>query len=157
MTITMTMWTQGGCCWRRQGTVETLGTLGQELRPSRMSPKGRSCEWRGEEPGAKKPGAKYHSLTEVWWYQGWRAKRTHYLTLPVGGYRGYHRHRSCGECALDQGLAMDSLEDNATGLMLVSYLELKIGVLEIIKTRNFFKERFAGKITSRAAECIDKI
>ena len=62
-----------------------------------------------------------------------------------------------GDIGLDQGLARDSLEDNATVLMFVSYLELKSGVLEIIKTKHFTKEGVDGKITSRAGECIDKI
>ena len=58
---------------------------------------------------------------------------------------------------LDQGLARDSLEDNATVPTFVRNLELKFGVAEIIKTKHFTKEGFAGKITSRAGECTDKI
>ena len=59
---------------------------------------------------------------------------------------------------MDQGLARDSLEDNTTVLTFVSNLELKFGVIEIIKAKHFIiREGFAGKITSRAAECIDKL
>ena len=58
---------------------------------------------------------------------------------------------------MDQGLARDNLEDNTRVLTFVSNLELKIGVMKILKTKHFTKEGFAGKITSRAGECTDKI
>ena len=57
---------------------------------------------------------------------------------------------------MDQGLAKDSLEDNTMVVTFVSNLELKSGVIEIIKTKHFTNEGFAGKITSRAGECTDK-
>ena len=58
---------------------------------------------------------------------------------------------------MDQGLARDGLEDNATVLIFIIYPVPKFGVLEIVKTKDFIREGFAGKITSRAAECIENI
>ena len=57
---------------------------------------------------------------------------------------------------MDQGLAQGSLEYVAKVLVFVVNLEPKTGEV-VIKTRSFNKEGFAGKITSLAGECCDKI
>ena len=92
----------------------------------------------------------------AWWYQGWRSKWTRCLTVKGAGAGAAIALLVWWRYCLDQGLARDSLEDNSMVPTFVSYLELVFGVLEIIKTRSFIKEGFAGKITSRAGECIDK-
>ena len=152
--IKPTMQTQdGGCCWRCPWTVETLVTPGRELRTS-SGPQGRMLV---PEVDRSQESLSSNKVMLDWWYWGWRSKWTHCLTVTGAGAGAaiallvWRRH------CLDQGLARDSLEDNATALTFVSYTKLKCGVLEIFKTRDFNKEGFAGKITSRAAECTDKI
>ena len=154
MTINTTMQTQERCCWSCRGTVEeTQVTLGQEWRTS-VGPQGRMLV---PEVDRSQESQFPNKVMLDWWYWGWRSKWTHCLTVTGAGAGAaiallvWRRH------CLDQGLARDSLEDNATALTFVSYTKLKCGVLEIFKTRDFNKEGFAGKITSRAAECIDKI
>ena len=157
MTVTMAMQTQEeGCCWRCQEprTVEkALVTLGQEQRPS-GGPQGRMLV---PEVDRSQESLFANKVMLDWWYQGWRSKWTRCLTVTRAGEGAAIALLVWWRHCLDQGLARDSQEDNATVLMFVSYLGPRVGVFEIIKTKDIIKDGFAGKITSRAAECIDKI
>ena len=64
--------------------------------------------------------------------------------------------RSSGDSVVDQDLAQGILEYVAKVLVFVVYLGPKKGEVAV-RTRSFNKEGFAGKITSRAGECSNKI
>ena len=105
MTIRMPMHTQDeGCCWRCRGTVEkALVTLGQEQRPSRMLPQGRSYGWRWTEAtSAKCPTLIWvkSSIVLAWWYQAWRSVDTRTDTLRSRLQRSCHRTVSLVETVL---------------------------------------------------------
>ena len=92
----------------------------------------------------------------AWWYPACRSKWTHVRTVTGAGAGAAITLLVWWRYCLDQGLARDSQRYNTTVLVFVNALKPKFGDAKIIKTRSFVREGFAGKITSRAAECIDK-
>ena len=151
-----------GWCQGQDNVEESLVTSGRVWRPGRMLPQGRSYGWRWTEAkSAKIPTVICQGCSEglAWWYQAWRCYNV--KDTRTDGRRS--RRRCChrlkwpgGDNALDQDLAMDSHEYNAKVHVSYAYPKPKRGVFVFIKTRSF-KEGVAGKTTSSARECFDKI
>ena len=130
----------------------------------KMLPQGRSYGWSGTEakrcqdPHSHLP--RKSSVVLVWWYQGWGAMTeiwTHFLAVKGAGKGAAIAQRSGGDTALVQDLAQDTLMYDATVHAYFTYPKPKRGVFRFFQDQGPQEDGLAGKITSSARECIDKV